>query len=373
MYSSPESSTNWTDEVKQLLISLACSCLLLVGGCSQDSGSERPKNHAGNIAKRVEAVDAQIRELAYTLERTGSLKAKRRVQLYNQEEGRLVDVRYYEGDAVKKDDLLIQLDDRLLRAELDKARATRRQAKENRNRIKTLQSKRMASDDERLQAVTNLLIATAELDLLQARFEYTRIRAPFNGIVTQRLAEPGDIAPKHTHLMTIIDPATLVIRLELSELALAQLDTGTPVKVVIDALGSTPVAGLITRIFPTVDERTRLGQIEISLSNLPKGIREGQFSRVFLSTPARQRLTLPFNAIRRDKQGEFVYRVMNNKAQQTPVRTGLRQSGLVEILDGIEANDSIIIRGFLGLKDGQPVDVIKPDSIEQASHDKPDN
>ncbi len=358
--------------MKQLLITLTFSYLFLVSGCSQDLGPERSQQHTGNVAKRVETVDARIVELAYTLERTGSLKAKRRVQLYNQEEGRLVDVRYYEGDAVIKDDLLIQLDDRLLRAELDKARATRQQAKENRNRIRTLQSKRMASDDERLQAVTNLLIATAELDLFQARFEYTRIRAPFNGIVTQRLAEPGDIAPKHTHLMTLIDPATLVIRLELSELALAQLDTNTPVKIIIDALGNTPVAGLITRIFPTVDERTRLGQVEISLSRLPEGIREGQFSRVYLSTPAKQRLTLPFNAIRRDKQGEFVFRVIDNKAQQTPVRTGLHQSGLVEILEGLEAGDSIIIRGFLGLKDNQSVEVIKPDSMEQASRDKPE-
>jgi len=372
MYSSPESSTYWTDEVKQLLIILTCSCLIILGGCSQDSGSEQPKKRAGDVAKRVEAVDARIRELAYTLERTGSLKAKRRVQLYNQEEGRLVDVRFYEGDAVNKDDLLIQLDDRLLRAELDKARATRRQAKENRNRIKTLQSKRMASDDERLQAVTNLLIATAELDLLEARFEYTRIRAPFSGIVTQRLAEPGDIAPKHTNLMTLIDPATLIIRLELSELALAQLEINTPAKIIIDALGNTPIAGLITRIFPTVDERTRLGQVEISLSNLPDGIREGQFSRVFLSTPARQRLTLPFNSIRRDKQGEFVFRIVDNKAQQTPVRTGLRQSGLVEILDGLEAGDSIITRGFLGLKDGQSVEAIKPDDTEQATREKPE-
>ena len=358
--------------MKQLLITLTCSCLILLGGCSQDSGPDRPSKHAGNAAKRVETVDARIRELAYTLERTGSLKAKRRVQLYNQEEGRLVELHYYEGDTVKKDDLLIRLDDRLLRAELDKARATRRQAEENRNRIKTLQSKRMASDDERLQAATNLLIATAELELLEARLEYARIRAPFTGIVTQRLAEPGDIAPKHTHLMTLIDPATLVIRLELSELALAQLDTHTPVKIVIDALGDTPVTGRITRIFPTVDERTRLGQVEISLSKLPEGIREGQFTRVFLSTPAKQRLTLPFNAIRRDKQGEFVYRVMNGKAQQMRVHTGLHQSGLVEILDGLEAGDTIIIRGFLGLKDGQTVEVIKPDSTEQASYDNPE-
>jgi len=355
--------------VKQLLITLICSCLVLLGGCSQDTDTDRPKKHDRNAAKRVEAVDAELRALAYTLERTGSLKAKRRVQLYNQEEGRLVELRYYEGDAVKKGDLLIRLDDRLLSAELDKARATRRQAKENRNRIKTLQSKRMASDDERLQAVTNLLIATAELDLLKARFEYTRIRAPFSGIVTQRLAEPGDIAPKHTHLMTLIDPATLVIRLELSELALAQLDTNTPVKIKIDALGDTPVAGQITRIFPTIDERTRLGQVEISLTNLPEGIREGQFSRVFLSTPARHRLTLPFNAIRRDKHGEFVFRIIDSKAQNTPVRTGLRQSGLVEILGGLAAGEAVIIRGFLGLKDGQSVDVIKSNSPEQATRD----
>jgi len=356
--------------VKQLLIILTCRCLILLGGCSQDTEPLRSNKHAGNTAKRVEAVDASIRELAYTLERTGSLKAKRRVQLYNQEEGRLVEIRFYEGDTVTKDELLIRLDDSLLKAELDKARATRRQAKENRNRIKTLQSKRMASDDERLQAVTNLLIATAELDLLQARYEYTRIRAPFSGIVTQRLAEPGDIAPKHTNLMTLIDPATLIIRLELSELALAQLDIDTPVKIIIDALGDTPISGNITRIFPTVDERTRLGQVEISLLQLPEGIREGQFTRVILSTPAKQRLTLPFNTIRRDKQGEFVYRIVDARAQKARVRTGLRQSGLVEILGGLEAGDSIIIRGFLGLKDGQSVELTKPDSMEQAARDK---
>ncbi len=360
MYSSPVTPQKRDRyKVRHLLIILACGGLLITGGCSQGTDTNGPKKHSRQTARLVETVTARTQDLGYTLERTGSLKARRRVKLFNQEEGRLLALHHYEGDAVNKDELLIQLDDRLLRAELDKARATRRQAEENRNRIKTLQSKRLASDDERLQAATNLLIAKAELELLQTRLEYTRIRAPFDGIVTERLAEPGDIAPKHTHLMTLIDPSTLVIRLELSELALAQLDTGTPVKVVIDALGDRQIAGRITRIYPTVDERTRLGRVEISLTEQAEGIREGQFSRVFLSTPARQRLTLPFNAIRRDKKGEYVYRVLENKAHKTRVHTGLRQSGLVEILDGLESGNQVIIRGFLSLKDGDIIEVLE--------------
>ena len=100
MYSNPDTSTDWTERVKQLPIILLYSSLLLSAGCNQDADLDRSKKHGSQSAKRVETVKVTRRELAYTLERTGSLKARRRVQLYNQEEGRLVELHHYEGDAV---------------------------------------------------------------------------------------------------------------------------------------------------------------------------------------------------------------------------------------------------------------------------------
>jgi len=331
--------------------------LLVIQGCTESpspgAGKKKPQGAREHL---VEVEKVRRRSVSTAHERSGSLRTRRWVRIHTQEEGRIDALPFYEGDAVESGELLVRLDDSLLGAQLDKARATTKLARVNLDRIEDLLKKRAASEDERARTQTALDVAVAEQRLLQARFEYTRIKAPFGGIVTERNAEPGDVVEKHSHLLTIADPSTLMTEIHISELLLPYLKQGDPVTVRIDALGDRAFSGVIQRIHPELDPLTRQGVVEVALDPVPAGARAGQFARVTFDTARVERIVVPFEAVRRDRQGEFVYLLDDgHKAIRVPVRSGIRVGDGIEILQGLETDQHIVRRGFLGLTEGKTV------------------
>lgn len=324
-------------------------------GCS---GDKKPDRKSGP-SHLVEVATLKEDHLNYRAERVGSLRALRSVKLFNQEEGRVLDVPVREGHQVRKDQLLVKLDDRILNAQLDKARAMLKQARSDVRRLKKLRAKQLVAEETINRAMTNLEIARADFRLLKTRVGYTNIRAPFDGSISKRNIEPGDVAPKHSHLLTIIDPTELITDVQLSELALPLLKVGDSAQVRIDALGTQTYPGKIVRIHPTIDPSTRLGRLEVSLSPVPKGARPGQFCRVVLSTVSRVYQVVPFAALRRDAAGEFVYLYQNDQSvKRTQVESGLRLADKVEIKSGLRLGQKVVVKGFLGLSDGKKVRVV---------------
>ena len=333
----------------------------LAAGCSPGTDSGKPEQAEKRQPKShlvaVEKVEPKTLGLSH--ERSGTLKARQSVRIFNQEEGRITALPYYEGDAISQGDILVRLEDDLLKAESEKAIATSGQMRTNLQRLEKLAKRKAVSDDELARARTDLSVAEAEQRLLQTRLGYTRISAPFNGVVSRRLAEPGDVVPRHTHIMTLIDPGSLVTRILVSDLLMPQLKLDDPVSVRIDGLGNERFPGRIIRIHPELDERTRMGIIEVLLEPVPQGARPGQFCRVTLKTAARSRITIPFNALQRDNKGEYVYRLNQERiAQRQPVTSGLRIADRLEILQGLEQNDQIVTKGFLGLQAGMKVEPV---------------
>lgn len=308
----------------------------------------------------VQVMTVEAAPTRLTNERTGTLGYNRQVRIYNQEEGRIVALPWYEGDRVQAGEELVRLDDDLIQAELRRAQAEVDQARLDLKRISDLVAKRAASRDELARARTALEVAKAEASLQQTRLSYTRITAPFDGVVTERKLEPGDVAPRHTHLLTIADPNSLVIETRVSDLLLPHLKRGDTVSVRIDALGRTDYPGRIQRIHPLIDPVTRLGVVEVLLEPVPAGARAGQFARVTLTSAAVPRLMVPFTALRRDREGEYLFLMADGKAHRVAVRSGLRLADRIEILAGIEPGQQVIYRGFLGLTDGKPVKPVAP-------------
>jgi membrane fusion protein (multidrug efflux system) len=286
----------------------------------------------------------------------GTLRYARTVRIFTQEEGRLTHLPWYAGDRVESGEVLLELDDRLLRAELDKIVATARQAETNLQRFERLRKKGMVAEEEYLRAQTVLEVARAERRVLETRLGYSRVTAPFAGIVAARLAETGDIVERHTHVLTLVDPSTLMSDIAVSELVMPHLRVGDAASVRIDALGDREFSGRILRIHPQLDARTRQGRVEIELKPVPDGATAGQFARVTLTVDALRRKVIPFAALRRDIDGEYVFRVGgDNRAEQISVRSGHRLGDRVEVVEGLDVGERVVMRGFLGLKNGTTV------------------
>jgi membrane fusion protein (multidrug efflux system) len=381
-----------------LSITLSAAIITGLAGCSPNASTDTRKPDKAHLVEvaAVESVDTGV-----TRVRTGTLRARREINIYAQEEGRVKALPYYEGDVVNKGQVLARLDDELLRSQLARAEATRNKAEQDVKRIRDLHKKKLTTDEELLRAETELEVARADLELLKTRLSYTVIKAPISGVISNRLTEPGNVVEKHDQLLTLSDPSSLVTEVSVSELLIPQMAIDDPVKVTIDALGPTVHNGRIIRIHPNLDPLTRRGMVEMELKPVPAGARPGQLCRVEFTTRVAQRLVVPFRAIRRDEQGEYVFILQaalapkkaadtkvaeNNSLEKNatekntgddngvktvvaraPVRSGLRLGEQVEILQGLQENQKVVVRGFLGLSEGKPVKIVAP----QAQSDSP--
>lgn len=339
--------------------------LLLLSACSESSNGNNTRPEKRPLLVEIATVEYQ--QEGQTISRTGTLQADRQVKLITEEEGRIAALPVHEGDRVSEGDRLLQLNDTQLKAELKKASAQRAQAALDVRRLERLQSSRAVSEDELARARTALDVAQAEEDLLRIRLDNTRINAPFSGVISARLAEPGDAVARFTHVLTLTDDKTLLAALPLSELVLPSLALNDPVTLTLDALGDIRLQGRVLRIHPTVDPVTRQGVVEVVLNEPPQEARPGQLARVELTLRAQPRLTVPFPALRRDTQGEYVFVYDSGNVHQTRVVSGLHLGEYIEIVNGLNQGQHVVVNGFLGLNDGAKVSLADKKPAEQES------
>jgi len=356
--------------MKQILFFPA---LLLVAitlaGCERD----KPTPVAQNKPHLVEVVTAELKDISVSRERNGTLRALQEIQIFNQEEGQITELPYFEDDRVEKSQVVARLDDRLLRSQLKRAQALTRKAETDLAQIKDLVARKLTTKTELTRIETELAVARAEQESLQTRLSYFVIRSPITGVVTQRNSEPGNIAERYSHLMTIADQQTLITEVQLSELLLNSLELGDEVSIQIDALHAgkgqhQSLTGKISRIYPDINPMTRTGTLEIALSPVPTGARAGQFVRVTLTSQQAERLLIPFIALRRSVEEEYVFTVdANSQVQITPVSTGLEIGDQVEILTGLEGGEVVVIRGFTNLRENKKVKIVTAPDSEDSS------
>lgn len=307
----------------------------------------------------VETMTIAPGDMTQQITTPGTLFNLRTVRIFNQEEGQLVALTHYPGDRVEAGDQVAKLDDKLLQSQLAKARAARAQAEVDFDRQVTLKKQNAGSDFDYDNARTSVMLASSEEELLGTRLGYSRINAPFSGIVTERLVEPGDVVPRHSHLLTIEDTSSLRIRCFLSDKKLAALGTGLSASVTIDAIPGQTFEATVTRIHPTIDYSTRLGEIELAFSRIPARARAGQYARVSYTMDWQDRLFVPTTAIQYYQRGPHVFIVANdNTVREVAVTPGAQVKNRIEIVSGLAAGDRVVTKGFFGLKAGMTVKTI---------------
>ena len=287
----------------------------------------------------------------------GSLEYNELVNIYNQEKGRIDSFPFKEGDLVKKNDILVHMDDRLLRAEKSKLLAQIAQAKTDQRRIQGLVKKQALSVGELDQANTQLAVYNAEKNLLDIRIGYFLIKAPFSGIVTERYANKGDAVSAQQHLLTLSNHKSLVAKVQVSEAALSSLTKSMPASIIIPSSGAK-YGGQISRIYPKLHPNTRQATVEITFDEIPEKLFSGQSVLAEIKGVRKNRILVPLSALKRDGGGEHIFLLKDDgKAHRQAVISSSYIAGKVEITQGIKNDDKIITRGFLGLSNGKTVKV----------------
>lgn len=349
-----------------LLLSLFFSFCLTACDDTKNTSIGGPR--AEKVTHRVEVVIAEKKPVFLTQTVSGTLEAVTKIRLYNEESGRITKMPYHEGDFVKKGDLLIQLDNELLKTDVDKAKASKEQAKVDLSRLKKLLTKKIATEEEVANARTVLDLAIAEEKRQLTRLRRTSIKAPIDGLITRRLYEPGDLLAQQSHIQTIIDPTKIRLKASLAERWIPLVEDGQEVALHIDALGDRTFTAHVERVHPTISLDTHKGIVEILLDPVPDNAKVGQFVRAEIKLKASNRLVIPVHAIHYEPEGAYVYRVIKNEdsestAEKVFFEQGQQFGALSEALTEIKINDMIVTRGHLGLRDGKKVEIANPDQL----------
>ena len=353
---------------RSLFIALCVFALALVAANGWYANHPRPMGTAaapgtgGGVAATqapvtVEVVTVERRAMAYDVSAVGSLVSNESVVLRPEIAGRIARIGFRDGEAVQRGAVLVELDNAVQRAELQQARAKLTLAKANSGRTEDLFARNFVSQSSRDNARAELDLARANLDLAQARLDRTVIRAPFAGVVGIRNVSPGDFVQDGDALINLEDIATLKLDFRLPELYLDRVQQGQALELATDVLPDETFAARVDAIDPLVDAQGRALRLRASLANPGGRLRPGVFVRVRLVLAERPDVLVVPEAALVAAPGnvQFVYQVLEGKAQRVDVSTGMRRDAVVEIVSGLAQGAQVVSAGQLKLRDGTPV------------------
>jgi len=330
-------------------------CLLISGSltaCHKENVSPSAAQ-LPTVAVRIQTIQPQ-QHLA-TEEVVGTVRARLRATVEAKVSGRIEKMLVAPGQKVKTGELLAQLDAREIQARLDQSLALREQLSRETERLRLLVKDRAVSLQEFDATESRHRVAVASVTEAETMLGYTRVTAPFDAVVTRKLADVGDLAAPGKPLMELEDPAALRLEADVPETHIARIQLGDklPVRVATSVAG---LEGIISEIAPAADSSSRTFLVKLDLQP-GTNLRSGQFARVAVPVGESSALRVPVGAVLQRGQMELVFVETNRVAQLRLVKTGKRLSGEVELVSGVEAGERVVTEGTAQLRDGQPVEI----------------
>ena len=345
---------------------LAFSCGLLLAACGSDEAAA-PATPSLSVSVAEPAMQTLPRRIAAS----GSIAAWEEVVLGVELSGqRVASVAVEVGDEVREGQPLLQLDTRTLAMELRQAEAALAQAEANltvasanARRGEMLKREQLVAASEADQLIAGELTAKAQRDTARAQVENARLRlgfatlrAPHDGVISARSVQPGQVVTAGAELLRLIRDRRLEWRAELPEDALVQVEEGMPVR--LQAPDGQPVEGTVRTISPGLDSRSRTGTVFADLPE-PGGLRAGMYARGEILLDEREVRTVPGAAIVERDGYRYLFVVGgDNVVAQRRVELGARSGNVVEIREGLEGNERVVVEGAGFLADGDLVRVV---------------
>lgn len=307
----------------------------------------------GPVAVEVGKVESAT--LVDEAQAVGTLRSRQGVVVRPEVAGRIAALGFQDGQRVRKGQVLVQLDDAIVAAQVRQAQAQVSIARANYDRNRELLAENFVSQAAVDQTAANLQVAEAQLALARAQLERMKIVAPFDGTAGIRQVNVGDYVAAGTDLVNLEDLSRVYVDFRLPERYLPQLRVGQAAQVTLDALPQKRFNARIDAMDPQVDATGRSVLVRASLDNTEGVLRPGMFARVdtVLSTRP-EALVVPEEAVMPDAGKQFVIKVVpgpevegraTRVAQRSEVQTGARRQGRVEILQGVQAGDTVVTAG----------------------------
>jgi len=353
---------------------------LALGGCGKDSGASQKGANTASAAPLILAS-----EDVYTVRNaalvsgpsiTGSIQPERRADLRAEVPAVVLKVLKENGDQVKRGDLLVQLDDTAIRDTLAAAEAASRaaanaheQAKRQLERMQTLRASGMTSaqqlDDAEVRnnnSQSDEEAAKTRVVAARQQLQRTEVRAPFDGIVSERKVSAGDTAQIGKELLKVIDPTSMRFEAMVSADNVGSVKAGQPVYFRVNGYGDQEFLGKVRRVNPSANPTTRQVEVLVDFTGDKQPKLAGLYAEGRVATETRTSLTIPASAVVRDGDKASAYKVKDSKLQKVDLSLSDRdpRTGDYVLKSGLIEGDQVIRHPTAMLKDNQPVQAAGP-------------
>jgi len=326
---------------------------LALNGCGRKSADVASTLPAVVVQTQV----AESKNRVATEEDIGTVRAQLHAVIEAKVSGKIEQMLVVPGQEVTNGELLAVIDAREIQAQYDQALAVRQQAESDLKRANDLFQQKILSSSEFDAARSKSRVADAAATEAETLLDYTKVAAPFDGVITRKDADVGDLAAPGKPLLELEDPHHLRLEADVPEALMDKIKLSDRLPVRIGAL-ETNLTGVVSEIAPSADPNSRTFVVKLDLPAVP-GLRAGQFGRVAVPTGEVSALRVPASAVIQRGDMQLLFVVADHHAQLRIVKTGARVGDEVEIVSGLDSGETVVTSGTDQLLDAQPV-VVRP-------------
>ncbi|TAM83421.1 MAG: efflux RND transporter periplasmic adaptor subunit [Acidobacteria bacterium] len=394
----PKSKSSLVRQGARTTVTLAILLLvsIVLSACSDRTRADSEASNPAASKVAVGVVAAQQQDLARRITLPGTLVAFNEATLYGKVSGYLRSIGVDKGDHVRRGEVLAVLEVPEMVKEVDQAQASYQQALEDVSRAKASANLQAATFDRYLEvhkkdpdaiskqeldqyqsknevaqadvelAKARVNTAHANLERLVALHQYSKIIAPFSGIVTARFVDPGALIQAATSSMqnqpvlTVQDLDTIRVYVSVPEVDVPFIQKGTPASLTTAAYPGKVFKASVTRFADALDPATRTMKTEIDIRNRDHTLRPGMYADVTLHIQTIcDAVVIPDSALTIEGSQKFVWVIHQGTAHRVHVETGLDNGAEVQIRSGISSGQQVVIEGKDGLTEGKAVEASK--------------
>ncbi len=331
---------------------LAAADTLSAGG--DEGGKDKDGKEAPPVP--VETALAAARDLPAYFNATGSIEARRRVDLIAKAQGQITAIKVEEGDRVREGQVLLELDHREEEIRLAEARVRAETAARELTRIQGLTERELGSERDFEMARKEAEVAKAEVELAQVMIDNKIVRAPFSGLIGTRNVQLGQTVNPGQALVGLVDVSPLELRLFLPEPVVHRLNVGQPVEIRPDVAPKTLLTGKVDRIAPTVDPATSTVKVTLRVDALGDAARVGSFVRARITTDVHaEAVAVPKRALVPEAGATYLFVTEADTVRKVPVTIGYTDDDFAEVLSGVALGERVVTVGQGGLRPGSRV------------------
>lgn len=342
---------------KMMKITLAVLCLFAVAVAGSGCRESETETETAESARNVRVLELSGESIAEYFEISGPVSPVRGTWLSAQESGPVVAIPVDKGGAVQEGGIIVEQERDILRAEKDAAEAALKMQEYNVDKVRQLHEAGKVSRIELLTAESSYAQAKGLAEVSSRRYRRAGIRAPFDGVVTDRAVELGELVGPGQRVARLIDPYTLKLEAHLTDNQVPWVTVGDPATIVLGENSQT-APGTVSWVGFEADRMTGKFKVEIEIPNAQLKHHSGVIGRARIGKNEENGIVvIPRDAVMAGRIGPTVYVVEDDRAVLRRLKLGSDQGLMVVVREGLEPGDLLVVRGQRDLREGSLVKV----------------